>query len=115
MVPRLGARGTEIGATTLQALAPGVSSAFARGLLTREDWRLAPRAAMAALRGAGQRGAGKVRCRPVVNRARRTPTGWCWRPARRTAWRTRAPELGRPRPPIKGQILRFLDLPPGRA
>src|SRR5262249_36097027 len=49
---RLGARGTELGRATLAALAPGLNPAFERGVLVREDWRLDPRAALAALRAA---------------------------------------------------------------
>lgn len=53
----LGMRPTEISAGTAQALAPGLSQDFGAALLTREDWRLDARAALAALRLAAE-GAG---------------------------------------------------------
>jgi glycine oxidase len=48
---RLGLHPTEAPA---QALAPGLSPTFRAGLLTREDWRLEPAQAMAALRAAAE-------------------------------------------------------------
>lgn len=45
----LDARPTEIGGATARAMAPGLSEAFGRALLTREDWRLDAPAALAAL------------------------------------------------------------------
>ena len=45
----LGLRPEAVGRADLEAWAPGVNPAFARGLLCREDWRIEPRLALAAL------------------------------------------------------------------
>ncbi|HEY0437942.1 MAG TPA: FAD-dependent oxidoreductase [Phenylobacterium sp.] len=51
---RLGVRPADLGPATLAGLAPGLSPAIGRGLLVREDWRLEPRPALAALRAAAE-------------------------------------------------------------
>ncbi|RAK58347.1 D-amino-acid oxidase [Phenylobacterium hankyongense] len=49
-VTRLGLHPTELPRTTAEDLAPGLSGALEAMLLSREDWRLDPRAGLAALR-----------------------------------------------------------------
>jgi glycine oxidase len=49
---RQGLPPTELGQKTLQGLAPGLDPAWARGVLTREDWRIDAAEAIAALRRA---------------------------------------------------------------
>jgi glycine oxidase len=51
---KLGVRPTELPRTTIEGLAPGLAPAFDHALLVREDWRLEPRQALAALRRAAQ-------------------------------------------------------------
>jgi glycine oxidase len=51
---RLYERPAEIGEATAQGLAPGLSDAFERALLTREDWRVDAPAALGALAAAAQ-------------------------------------------------------------
>ncbi|HEY0650707.1 FAD-dependent oxidoreductase [Phenylobacterium sp.] len=65
---RLYERATEIGGATARGLAPGLSDAFERALLTREDWRVDAPAALGALAAAAQ-GAG-VTFLPKIMRGR---------------------------------------------
>lgn len=51
---RQGLHATELPRSALDALAPGLSPAFGSALMTREDWRLEPAAALAALRAAAE-------------------------------------------------------------
>lgn len=51
---RLGQRPTELGGVTARGLAPGLSEAFPRALLSREDWRVDARPALAALAAAAR-------------------------------------------------------------
>jgi glycine oxidase len=50
----LGLHPAEIGHATAAAMAPGLSSEFPRALLMREDWRIAPGAALSGLRRAAE-------------------------------------------------------------
>ncbi|HEV2532356.1 FAD-dependent oxidoreductase [Phenylobacterium sp.] len=104
---RLGVRGIDLPRRTAQALAPGLSEQFGHGLLVREDWRLEPRAALTALRkacdgaGVGWRqtaveGVGEADWLVIATGAAQGPEQL-------------APELAA-LTPIKGQILRYLDL-----
>ncbi len=95
-----GLHGAELGRATLHDLAPGLSSAFDAGVMTREDWRLDPAPAMAALRrAAGEAG---VVFRPEAARDRRDAD---WLVAATGPAGALAPELAR-LAPIKGHILR---------
>jgi glycine oxidase len=93
----LGLHPLEITGPTARGLAPGLSGAFDRALLSREDWRLEPRAALAALRRADI----TFRTEPVSGRGNAdvlvVATG---------AARDLAPELA-VLEPIKGHIVRF--------
>lgn len=65
---REGLHVAEVPRTALDDLAPGLSPDFASGLMTREDWRLEPRSALAALRAAA--GAAGVAFRDEAVRGR---------------------------------------------
>lgn len=98
---RLGLHGIELPRATAETLAPGLSPAFARAILVREDWRLDARAALAALRAAAETAG--VAFRPEAVRGRGeadflvVATG---------AGQGLAPELAR-LSPIRGQIARY--------
>jgi glycine oxidase len=62
---RLGVHGIELPAATAQDLAPGLSEAFSGGVLVREDWRLEPAGALAALRRAAEAAGVTLRAEPV--------------------------------------------------
>ena len=51
---RLGVHGIDLPRRTAEALAPGLCEDFGQALLVREDWRLEPRPALAALRRAAE-------------------------------------------------------------
>lgn len=98
----LGLHAAEIATATAQTMAPGLSGDFRRALLSREDWRLDARAALAQLRAAAQ--AAGVVFRPEAARRGGTDilviaTG----PSQALA--EAAPELAA-LSPIKGHILR---------
>jgi glycine oxidase len=57
----VGWRPSEIAGDTARALAPGLSDTFRRALLTREDWRVEPVSALAALRRAAQAAGVRIR------------------------------------------------------
>lgn len=104
---RLGVRPTELSRTTIEGLAPGLAPAFDHALLVREEWRLDPGQALAALRRAAEAVGVQFR-REAVSRAEEgdflvIATGADQRLAER------APELAG-LTPIRGQILRFLDV-----
>jgi glycine oxidase len=103
---RLGLRGTELGRISIEALAPKVSPALERGLLVREDWRLDPQPALAALKTACQAAGVAFRAErasgPCEADVLVLATGYD------KALADFAPELSR-LSPIKGQILRFMD------
>ncbi len=100
---RLGLRGTEVGRTTLATLAPGLADSFDMGVMTREDWRLDPRQALAALRRAAVQAGVALRPDAVAGRGDAD-----WLVAATGAQRGLAPELA-VLAPIKGQILCFKD------
>ncbi|WP_411288936.1 FAD-dependent oxidoreductase, partial [Phenylobacterium sp.] len=106
---RLGVRLTE---RAPQDLAPGVSQAFRRALLTREDWRLEAPAALAQLRHAAHAAGVAFRTEPVTGRGDAdllviaTGAGT----AAATNLTDTAPELAS-LSPIKGHILTLPDAP----
>jgi glycine oxidase len=99
----LGVRGADLPRGMLEALAPGVAPGL-DAVLVREDWRLEPRASLAALRRAGEAAGVAFRAEAVTGRGDAdwlvTATGAGQGLAKAT------PELVR-LTPIKGQILRF--------
>jgi glycine oxidase len=103
---RLGLRGADLPGGLLHDLAPGLAPGL-MGLLVREDWRLEPRPALAALRRAAE-AAGVVF--EAVAVAERGDAEWLViaTGADRTLAAV-APELSH-LAPIKGQILRFADV-----
>jgi glycine oxidase len=102
---RLGLHGIELPRATAEALAPGLSPAFPRAILVREDWRLDPRAALAALRAAAEAAGVQFRAEPVRARGEAD-----WLVAATGAARGLAPELAQ-LSPIKGQIARYPKRP----
>jgi len=101
---QLGLHGAELGRVTLAALAPGLDEAFDLGVMTREDWRIEPRQALAALRRAAVSAGVVFRAEAVTGRGDAD-----WLVAATGAAQGLAPELTR-LTPIKGQILRFADV-----
>jgi len=104
---RLGLRGADLPRAMLEDLAPGIAPGL-RAVLVREDWRLEPGVALAALRRAAE-AAGVVFRREAVRRRGEAD----WLVIATGAGQDLAgvaPELA-VLSPIKGQILRF----PGRA
>jgi glycine oxidase len=103
---RLGLRGAELGRTTIEALAPRLAVELTRGLLVREDWRLEPPAALAALRAACTAAGVQFRAARVTGRGEADvlvlATGYD------KALAGLAPELS-VLTPVRGQILRFMD------
>lgn len=104
---RLGLHGIELPRSTAEALAPGLSPAFPRAILVREDWRLDPRPALAALRAAAE--AAGVQFRKGAVRGRGDAD---WLVVATGAAQGLAPELVR-LSPIKGQIARYPKRPGG--
>lgn len=105
---QIGVRATEIGRPTIDGLAPGLAPNLGRGLLMREDWRLEPRAALTALRGAAEAAGVAFRKERVVRRGDEDMLVVATGIDRGLA--DIAPELVR-LSPIKGQILRFAGEP----
>jgi len=106
----LGLRGADLPRAKLRDLAPGIAPDL-DGLLVREDWRLEPKPALAALRGAAEDAGVSFRAESVQARG---PADWlvvATGADRRLA--DIAPELSR-LSPIKGQILRYSDVRGGR-
>jgi glycine oxidase len=98
----LGARGADLPRPMLAELAPGVAPGL-DGLLVREDWRLEPRSALAALRAAAQAAGVAFRAEAAAGRGEAD-----WLVVATGADRSligEAPELSN-LSPIKGQILR---------
>ena len=106
----LGLRGTELPRAMLQDLAPGIVPGL-DGLLVREDWRLEPRPALAALRRAAE--AAGVGFRSEAARDRGEADWLVVATGADPGLAPVAPELKR-LSPIKGQILRFADVRGGR-
>jgi glycine oxidase len=108
---RLGLYGAEVGLGALEALAPRLSPALTRGVLVREDWRLEPALALAALRAACEAAGVEFRAERAHGRGDADvlvlATGYD------KALADRAPELA-VLSPIRGQILRFMDERCGR-
>jgi glycine oxidase len=105
----LGARGADLPRTMLAEMAPGIAPGL-DGLLVREDWRLDPRLALAALRAAAQAAGVVLRAEAVAGRGEAdwlvVATGAA------QGLKDTAPELSK-LTPIKGQILRSASLPGG--
>jgi glycine oxidase len=104
---RLGVHGVDLPRRTAAALAPGLAPAFDQAVLVREDWRLEPRAALAALRRAAAAAGVAFRQAAVTG-----PGDADWLVIATGADRGLAevaPELGR-LTPIKGQIARYPGL-----
>lgn len=105
----LGLRPAEVAHTTAGAMAPGLSPEFPRTLLTREDWRIAPAAALTDLRRAAEAAGVEFRRaaapKPVPGEVLLVATG----AARGLS--DVAPELAL-LSPIKGHIVR-VDAAPG--
>ena len=97
---KVGVHGTDLERTALAALAPGLSEAFVEGVMTREDWRLEPVAALMALRRAAVAAGVTFRGETVRERG-----GADWLVAATGAAAGLAPELAH-LSPIKGHILR---------
>jgi glycine oxidase len=104
----LGVPAAELGRAALEALAPvALGPALDRGLITREDWRLEPGAALKALRAAAQDAGVAFRAEAVAG-----PGAAAWLVVATGAGRDLAqavPELSR-LTPIKGQIVRYGDI-----
>jgi glycine oxidase len=97
---RNGLHGTDLGRTALEAMAPGLSEAFEQGVVTREDWRIEPVAALAALRRAAAEAGVVFRAEAVSDRGDAD-----WLVAATGPAHGLAPELAQ-LTPIKGHILR---------
>ncbi|MDB5445996.1 MAG: D-amino acid oxidase family protein [Phenylobacterium sp.] len=102
-ITRLGLHPTEISGHTARALAPGLAPGVAAVLLNREDWRLDPRAALAALRTAATAAGVAFRTAAVAGRGEADLLVIATGAAR--GLDDLAPELARISP-IKGHILR---------
>ena len=105
---RLGLPGAEIALATARALAPGLSDRVGRVLMTREDWRVDPPAALAALSAAAQARGVLFRTQAVTGSGEAEVLVVATGAALGLA--EAAPELAS-LTPIKGQIVRF----PGEA
>ena len=104
---RLGVRPTELGPATLRDLSPGLSMEFLKALLVREDWRVEPRPALAALRAAAEAAGVTFRAERVKARGEADVLVIAAGLSRGLAGI--APEVAQ-LSPIKGQILRFADV-----
>jgi glycine oxidase len=105
---RLGLSRAELGRMALDATAPGLSGACEHGVLTREDWRLEPRLALASLRRAALAAGVAFRAQAVRERGEAD-----WLVAATGAQQALAPELAY-LAPIKGHILRVRTSEVGR-
>jgi len=106
----LGLRGADLPREMLREMAPGIAPGL-EGVLVREDWRLEPLAALAALRTAAEAGGVAFRAEAVAGRGEAD-----WLVVATGAGQglaEEAPELAG-LTPIKGQILRFLAQRGGR-
>jgi glycine oxidase len=97
---RIGLHGTDLGRAGLEAVAPGLSPAFEEAVMTREDWRLEPVAALGALRRAATAAGISFRAEAVSGRGDAD-----WLVAATGSAAGVAPELVH-LSPIKGHILR---------
>jgi glycine oxidase len=104
---RLGLRPTELSRTTIEGLAPGLAPAFDHALLVREEWRLEPRQALAALRRAAEAAGVQFRREAVSGVGEADVLVIATGADQRLA--EVAPELAG-LTPIRGQILRFPDV-----
>jgi glycine oxidase len=104
---RLGVRPTELSRVTIDGLAPALAPAFDHALLVREEWRLEPRPALAALRAAAA-AAGVIFRREAVTGVGKADVLVIATGADRRLTEV-APELAG-LTPIRGQILRFGDV-----
>jgi glycine oxidase len=102
----LGLRGSDLPRNLLDDLAPGLAPGL-EGLLLREDWRLEPRAALAALRQAAE--AAGVEFRAAAVRERGAADWLVIATGADPGLADLAPELA-DLTPIKGQILRFSEV-----
>jgi glycine oxidase len=107
---RLGLRGADVPRAMLEEMAPGIAPGL-EALLVREDWRLEPRPALAALRAAAQ--AAGVAFRAQAVRERGDADWLVVATGAGQGLADLAPELAR-LAPIKGQILAFGDVRGGR-
>jgi len=107
---RLGLRGAELPPAMLAELAPGIAADLG-GILVREDWRLEPLPALAALRQAAE--AAGVTFETARVRGRGEADWLVIATGADPGLRDLAPELG-VLTPIKGQILRYFDRRGGR-
>jgi glycine oxidase len=108
---RLGVHGIELPHRTAADLAPGLSEAFSEALLVREDWRVQPAAALAALRRAAE--AAGIRLNPAPVAAFGDADWLVVATGADASLAAVAPELGL-LTPIKGQILRYAGCDAGR-
>ena len=106
---RVGLHGTDLGRTALDALAPGLSETFQEGVMTREDWRLEPVAALMTLRRAVVAAGVSFRAETVTDRGDAD-----WLVAATGSAAGLAPEFAH-LSPIKGHILRAQLDDAGRA
>jgi glycine oxidase len=107
---RIGLRGADLPREMLEEMAPGVAPGL-EGLLVREDWRLDPQPALQALRAAAQAAGVALRAEAAAGRGEAD-----WLVVATGAGQGLvevAPELAG-LAPIKGQILRFMDVRGGR-
>jgi glycine oxidase len=103
---RLGVRGAGMPRGMLDAMAPGIAPGL-ESVLVREDWRLQPRPALAALRAAADAAGVAFRAEAVT---RRGDADWLVvATGAGQSLAAAAPELSR-LTPIKGQILAFGDI-----
>jgi len=103
---RLGVRPTELSRTTIEGLAPGLAPVFGHALLVREDWRLEPRPALAALRRAAEAAGVRFRREAATGMDGADVLVIATGADRRLA--EVAPELA-VLTPIRGQILRYAN------
>lgn len=106
---RLGVHGIDLPRRTAEDLAPGLSDAFQSAVLVREDWRLEPRGAMAALRAACEAAGVQFRAEAVAGVG---DADWMVLATGAQGAVELAPELAR-LVPIKGHILRLAGVPHG--
>lgn len=108
---RLGVHGIDLPRRTAEALAPGLSETYPTAVLVREDWRLEPGSALAALRQAAEAAGVSFHRKRAVDAGEAdwlvVATGAD--PGLVDA----APEIAQ-LSPIKGHILRFAGAPRGR-
>jgi len=104
---RLDVRPTELLRTTIEGLAPGLAPEFDHALLVREEWRLEPSQALAAMRKAAEAAGVQFRREAAVGVGDADILVIATGADQRLAGA--APELAG-LTPIRGQILRFMDV-----